>query len=225
MAHAGLILDNPISGERFIFTDTAGETGGELLAFELEVPAGGRVPGAHVHPSQEERFEVVSGTMRFRRGLRSVTAEAGDSLVVPPGTSHRFANAGDELARIRVEVRPALEMERLFETVAGLARDGRTFAGGMPKPLELALFMRRFEEEVEAPVAPKLVRVVMKPLAWMGRRRGLDARYRATELPELKASRPAPTRPTGSVTRDRRPGATHPSPSRPGPSGRTGGAS
>jgi quercetin dioxygenase-like cupin family protein len=223
MAYAGLILDNPLSGERFIFTETAGETGGELLAFELEVPAGGRVPGAHVHPSQEERFEVVSGTMRFRKGLRSVTAEAGDSLVVPAGTSHRFANAGDEPARIRVEVRPALEMERLFETVAGLARDGRTFAGGMPKPLELALFMRRFEDEVQAPIAPGLVRVVMSPLAWLGRRRGLDRRYRTSELPDLRASRPAPTRPAEGAARDRRPGHTHPSPSRPGRP-RTGGS-
>lgn len=223
MAYAGLILDNPVSGERFVFHQTAADTSGELLAFELEVPLGGRVPGAHVHPSQEERFKVVRGTMRFRKGLRGVTAEAGDSIVVPPGTAHRFANVGDVPARIRVEVRPALEMEQLFETVAALAREGRTFAGGMPKPLELALFMRRFENEVQAPVTPGLVRAVMSPLAWMGRRRGLDQRYSTDELDGLRASRPAPTRPAVGAARDRRPGHTHPSPSRPGP--RTGGSS
>jgi quercetin dioxygenase-like cupin family protein len=223
MAHAGLILDNPVSGERFVFHETAADKGGELLAFELEVPPGGRVPGAHVHPSQEERFEVVRGTMRFRKGRRGVTAEAGDSIVVPPGTAHRFANAGDVPARIRVEVRPALEMEQLFETVAALAREGRTFSGGMPRPLDLALFMRRFEEEVQAPVTPGLVRVAMSPLAWLGRRRGLDDRYRTNEVRDLKASRPAPTRPEASSARDRRPGHTHPLPSRPGRP-RTGGS-
>jgi uncharacterized cupin superfamily protein len=102
MAYSGLVLDNPTSGERFLFHETAADTGGRLLAFELEVTPGGRVPGAHVHPSQEERFDVVHGTMRFRMGLRTVTAEAGDSVVVPAGTSHRFANVGDEPARVLV---------------------------------------------------------------------------------------------------------------------------
>jgi hypothetical protein len=139
--------------------------------FELELPPGGRVPGGHVHPSQEERFDVLNGTMRFRTGMRRVTAASGDSVVVPAGTSHRFANVGDDTARIRVEVHPALEMERLFETVASLAREGRTFANGMPKPLELALFMRRFDDEVRAPIAPGVVRIATSPLAWLGRRR------------------------------------------------------
>jgi hypothetical protein len=63
MAYGGQILDNAISGERFIFHRTAEDTGGELLAVELMVAPDGKVPGAHVHPVQEERFEVVSGAM------------------------------------------------------------------------------------------------------------------------------------------------------------------
>jgi hypothetical protein len=114
-------------------------------------------------------------------------------------------------------------MEQLFETVAALAREGRTFAGGMPRPLDLALFMRGFEDEVQAPVTPALVRIAMSPLAWLGRRRGLDDRYRAPEIPDLRASRPAPTHPEAGSARDRRPGHTHPSPSRPGRP-RTGGS-
>jgi Cupin domain len=161
--------------------------------------------------------------MRFRKGLRSVTAEAGDSVVVPPGTAHRFANVGDDPARVLVRVTPALDMEQLYETVAALARDGRTFANGMPKPLELALFMRRFDDEVRAPLAPGLVRAVMSPLAWIGRRRGLDQRYGLTEVPELQTTRPAPTRPPVVAARDRRAGHTHPAPTRPGQRARQGG--
>jgi hypothetical protein len=51
MAYSGQILDNPVSGERFVFHLTAGDTGGEVLAFELEVAPNGHVPGAHVHPT------------------------------------------------------------------------------------------------------------------------------------------------------------------------------
>ena len=31
MAFSGQVLDNPISGERFIFSDTAADTGGDVI--------------------------------------------------------------------------------------------------------------------------------------------------------------------------------------------------
>jgi quercetin dioxygenase-like cupin family protein len=196
MAYSGQILDNPISGERFIFHRTAEATGGKLVAVELVLAPDGRVPGAHRHPVQEERFEVLSGTMKFRNDRESLLAGPGDILVVPPGATHRFANAGDGPAVVRVEVRPALRMEQLWETVVALAREGRTLPSGMPRPLDLALFMREFKEEVRAPIAPGLVRAVTAPLAWLAVRRGLDRRYRAEGIPaEARTRRPVPTRP------------------------------
>ena len=175
MAHKRQVLVNTVSGERFTFRATASETDGELLAFDLELTPDGAVPGPHVHPHQEERFEVMAGKMRFLKGARSVTARAGDKVVVPPGTIHRFKNVGGTKAHVRVEVRPALNMEGLLETAVALAREGRTNGGGMPNPLDLALFMRAFEAEVKAPFVPAgLARAVMAPLAWVARRRGLD---------------------------------------------------
>jgi hypothetical protein len=50
MAHAGQIIRNRISGERIEFVRTSADTDGALLEFLLELSAGGRVPGAHVHP-------------------------------------------------------------------------------------------------------------------------------------------------------------------------------
>ncbi len=188
MAFSGQVLDNPISGERITFRKTAAETDGKLLAVDLDLRPRGHVPGAHVHPLQEERFEVLQGTMKFRRGLRTITARAGDTVTVPPGRVHRFENAGDTPARVRVEVRPALRMEELFEAAVGLAREGRTNARGMPYPLDLALFIREFEAEVRAPlVPPGLVRALLAPLAWAARRRGLAVRY---AKPKTRAPQP-----------------------------------
>jgi hypothetical protein len=87
----------------------------------------------------------------------------------------------------------------------------------------LALFMREFEAEVQAPMAPGLVRVVMAPLAWLGSRRGLDQRYAAP--PAIPVRRAAPVRRVAQT----HPGAgkvsgTRPAPSRPSTS-RPGGAS
>jgi hypothetical protein len=116
--------------------------------------------------------------MRFKMGRKKVTAHAGDVVVVPPGVRHKFANAGDEGARARVEVRPALKMEQLFETTVALAQEGRTTRKGLPKPLDLALFVREFEQEVQAPFPPAwVVRATLAPLAWLARKRGDGRSY------------------------------------------------
>ncbi len=178
MAYTGQIIENPVSGERIEFLQTSADTDGELLEIELTLAADGCVPGAHVHPEQEERFEVLEGRMKFRLGLRTIVAEAGDTVVVPAGRVHKFANAGDGEARVRVQITPALDMEDLFVTVADLAADGHVLASGMPKPLHLALFVRRFRREVRAPFPPApVVHALMAPLAALARRRGAGERY------------------------------------------------
>jgi quercetin dioxygenase-like cupin family protein len=183
MAYAGQTIENPVSGEKITFIRTAADTDGELLEIELELTADGAVPGAHLHPEQEERFEVREGTMAFRMGLKRIVAGPGEVVTVPAGKVHAFKNAGDETAKVRVQVRPALAMEQLFETTVALAEDGRTTAKGMPRPLDLALFVREFQREVRAPFPPApVVRAMLAPLAWVATRRGHGERYAAPAL-------------------------------------------
>jgi mannose-6-phosphate isomerase-like protein (cupin superfamily) len=179
MAHVEQTLRNPASGERITFRQTAAGTDGALVAIDLELPPGRRVPGGlHIHPRQEERFTVVAGTMRFKLGRKRVTAGPGEVVAIPAGVKHDFANAGGTDALVRVEIRPALQMERLFETAINLAEQGRTILGGIPKPLDLALFLDEFENEVQAAFPPRWVqRIALTPLAWLARRRD---RARAT---------------------------------------------
>jgi quercetin dioxygenase-like cupin family protein len=82
MSCSGQVLDNQVTGERFVFHATSDDTAGRLLEFDLVVEPHGRVPGGHVHPGQQESFEVLEGTMKFRRGLRTVIARPGDLVVV-----------------------------------------------------------------------------------------------------------------------------------------------
>lgn len=170
MAHTGQILQNPVSGETITFTRTAADTDGELLAFDLELTPDGRVPGLHVHPQQTETFHVVEGRMRFKLGRRTIEAGPGDVVTVPPGAAHKFANASGQITRAKVEVRPALEMEQLLETAVRLAENGRTLRSGMPRPLALAQFTRRFRREVRGPFPPAWVQqLTMAPLAKLAR--------------------------------------------------------
>jgi quercetin dioxygenase-like cupin family protein len=179
MAQRGQTLENPASGERITFRQTSADTGGELLAIDLELPANRRVPGGqHIHPKQEERFEVVEGRMKFKLGLKTIIAEAGDVVVVPAGKAHKFENAGDEVAKARVEVRPALRMEDLLETTVQLAKEGRTNAKGMPKPVDFILFTREFRAEVQGPFPPAwMQQALIAPLASIARRSRHANRY------------------------------------------------
>ena len=166
MITPGQTLENPVTGERFTFTHTAASTGGELLAFDFALRPGGAVPMPHVHPIQTERFEVTAGRMRFRVGLRTIVAGPGDVVEVAPGVTHSFANAGDEEARLRVEVRPALAMEEMFAEVVALAKAGRMNKRGLPRSLrELARLARKYDQEAHAPLlGVRVQRILLAPL-------------------------------------------------------------
>ena len=179
MIKPGDTIQNPVTGERFTFTHTAASTDGELLAFDFALRPGGAVPIPHVHPIQTERFEVTEGRMRFRVGLRTVIAEPGDVIEVDPGVMHSFANAGETEARLRVEVRPALQMEEMFAEVVALAESGQMSRRGMPRnPLVLADLARRYDQEAHAPfLSVGVQRMLLAPLVLSARhpRAGLAA--------------------------------------------------
>jgi quercetin dioxygenase-like cupin family protein len=169
---AGRVIDNPISGERIVIRESGAETGGQLLSFDLFLPPGAHVPARHVHPVQEERFTVVTGRMRFRLGRRTIVATPGDTVLVPAGTAHWFGNVGAGVAHARVEARPALRMEEMFETAAALGRAGHVPGTRLPRLSDLALFLLEFQRELAVPDMPAfLVRALLAPLAWLGRRR------------------------------------------------------
>lgn len=183
MACSGEELHNPVSGERLVFRRTAAETAGALVSFDYFLPAGGSVPLAHVHPEQDERFEIVAGRARIRIGRRIVHAAAGESIDVPRGTVHRLWNAGDGDLHTHVEFRPALRTEEGFEQLFGLARDGKLGKRGFPHPFQMAVMAKEFRHEGRFPLVPVMLQqALIAPLAAIGRRlgyRAVDPRYRS----------------------------------------------
>jgi quercetin dioxygenase-like cupin family protein len=184
MIHAGDVIENPVTGERIVFHETSRETNGEAVLFETFVQPHGFVAAAHVHPKQEERFEVVSGTLGLKIGGQEIVAGRGETLTVPAGTPHRFWNAGDDEVRFRCEVRPALQFERLLETMFALAAEGKTNKKGMPNPLRLAVIARAHFDVVRLPFPPALVQRIGLALGSpAGRLLGYQPTYVATGEP------------------------------------------
>ncbi|HEX8968479.1 MAG TPA: cupin domain-containing protein [Chloroflexota bacterium] len=160
----GRVLDNPRSGERIVVRRSAQDTDGELLEFDVFLRPGAHVPARHVHPRQVERFSVLVGRVRFSLGRRAFLACAGDSVLVPSGTPHWFGNAGPDTAQVRVEVRPAMRMEELFETTVEHAAR----ATGWRRLVMLGLVLLDFRHEVAVPDVPSFAMVcLLTPLAWL----------------------------------------------------------
>ena len=155
MITTGQSLTNPVTGETLVFRTTSADSNGERVVVEAFVEPNGAVAAAHVHPEQEELFEILAGKVEFRLGKkRSLVAERGDRVLVPAGTPHRFENIGDETARFVCTVRPALGFEQLIETMFSLAADGRVNRKGMPNPLRLAVIARHHFDDVRLPFPP-----------------------------------------------------------------------
>jgi quercetin dioxygenase-like cupin family protein len=153
----GQSLTNRVTGETLVFRTTSADSNGERVVVETFVEPNGAVAAAHVHPAQEELFEVLAGELEFRLGKKKLVAKPGDRVLVPAGTPHKFRNVGEETAHFVCEVKPALGFEQLIETMFSLAEDGKVNKKGMPNPLRLAVIARHHFGDVRLPFPPAWV--------------------------------------------------------------------
>lgn len=175
---AGTVIENPVIGDRLVLLDTSAETGGELLRFDLFARPGAPGPPEHVHPEQEERFAVISGTLRGRIDGEEREFSAGDKFVVPAGIPHTWWNDGDAEVQVRVELRPASRMASFLETLYGLAQDGKTNEEGVPNLLQLAVIAREYFDVNHVAHPPLAVqKLAFSILAPLGRLMGYRADY------------------------------------------------
>jgi len=176
MARSGDVIERPVLKDRIVFRRTARDTNGELLELDDFAAPWNLPPVVHMHARQEEVLEVIAGEMLAIVRGREERFGPGQRLVVPPGTPHTWRNAGAVELHVRATFRPALHSEQFFETVFGLAREGKTDAAGAPPFLQLMAWMREYEVFVPSPPPPlqRALGAVLRPLARM---RGYRAWY------------------------------------------------
>ena len=62
---------------------------------EASLPAGGET-AEHFHPLSEEIYYFTAGSGRMRLGEQEAEIQAGDCVVIAPGTPHKLWNPGPE---------------------------------------------------------------------------------------------------------------------------------
>lgn len=137
-------------GERLAFERTPLDTAGAALEVEVRYLPTDRPPPLHLHPAQDERFEVRSGAVEVNVAGEQRTYEVGDVFTVPAGTVHTMRAVGDDGAVLGWRISPALGTEAFFRHMWALQRDG---ARGRGDPLRLAqiLFAHRREFRLASP--------------------------------------------------------------------------
>ena len=152
---------------------TIRESTDELLEVEASYGPAGKPPPKHLHPAQDEHFEVLEGTLRVRIDDAERTLEAGDTVDIPRGAVHQMWNPGEAEARVSWQTRPGGRTEQWFAAIDRLQREGRVGGNGMPGPLAFAALLTEFDDVFRLAVGPApLVRGALAALAPLGRARG-----------------------------------------------------
>ena len=174
-------LVHPVTGERIVFRRRARDTGGELFEMNLMLGPSGFIATEHVHPNQEERFEIAGAPAMFRVGGVERLYQPGETAVVPAGTPHVWWNPGEREVTTLIQFRPALDTETFFETFFGLAQDGKVGRNGLPNPLQMLVLARDYHREMQLPPARQRVlyplAVVLSPIARAVGYRGRYEKY------------------------------------------------
>jgi mannose-6-phosphate isomerase-like protein (cupin superfamily) len=157
-------------GQKITWLSNTVSTGGALLRFSFWMRGDASPPPLHVHPRQEERIEVVSGSVLSRSGGVERVLGPGETVSTPPGEPHTVGPAGADAVEMIVEFRPSLGFERFAERMFALDRAGYLNAKGRGSPLRVAT-ARPHEAEFFLPRVPiALQRAVLRALDRLGRR-------------------------------------------------------
>ena len=164
------LVEDPVLRQRYRFSRE-----GDVLVVDVWADPGSAIP-AHLHPHLEERWQVREGQVAFWLDGQRRPAGPGDRVVAPAGVPHAFENTGDDVAHLRIEAEPALDLQQFLEDAAALGRAGKYTRRGVPKGpgalLDGAVFTQRYRDTTVLMFPPPAVqRILFGPLARLAARR------------------------------------------------------
>ena len=111
-------------------------------AFEVEARyrPGGSPPPGHLHPAQDESFEVLEGEMRARVDGEGLELPTGARLEIRRGQVHQMWNEGTEPARVRWVTSPGGRTEEWFRTL------DRVFSGEAGPDVDFGALLSEYSD-------------------------------------------------------------------------------
>ena len=108
------VLERTPIRDQVVVLVSAEDSYGELFRCEYIAHEVSPIPRDHIHTHQEERLEVLEGTVRCRVSGVLYLLVAGQTMVMPAGTPHAVWNDDPRGSRSISEYRPAMNAEAMF---------------------------------------------------------------------------------------------------------------
>ena len=165
-------LMRPATGERVRLLKTGTETDGAYVEGVSAFPPTLAETPLHEHPHQEERLQVVSGTLYVRIAGKQHLLGPGGSLVIPPGAAHEIANAGAETAEVVWQFVPALRTDAFLRTALDAPQPARV--GRLQRVLKRLRVAAEFSDEYRRATLPWIVQAPVLALLRGGNNGGIN---------------------------------------------------
>jgi quercetin dioxygenase-like cupin family protein len=158
---------------RWEVTRSTADTGGELLETVNWVGPRTGGPPVHIHPSAEESYRVIEGTLEVCIDGRWHTLHAGEKATVPAGKPHTLKNASAEPVRLINTHSPALRFEAMFRELQTLIAAGKIKHLPPKDPRSVVYAAMLFAKYTDEQYVTKPPHAVFKTLALLARALGL----------------------------------------------------
>ena len=122
MGEVGTVIDD--GSLRLEFLVTAATSDGTLHEMRATYGPESPLAVAHLHPAQDERFEVLEGELLFVVDGREHRVAAGEPIEVGRGCVHQVRNPGSVRAVAVWQTRPALRTGEFLEAAAAARERG-----------------------------------------------------------------------------------------------------
>jgi len=182
---ADLVLTSPDGREKLWLRRVPDGQGGEILEVDGRLMPGVSGPPLHAHYQLSEETTVSRGRLGVLLDGKEIVVQPGETSVFPPGSSHRWWNAGDEAVEFSGRAIPAGDLDQYLQGVFALVNAN---PGGPPSFFHMAhlLWRHRRTHAVLSP-PPALQRLLLPLVIGLG---WLLGKYRGTAWPANPASCP-----------------------------------
>ena len=147
---------------------------GEDLWVNTWLEDGGHLP-EHYHPSLEERWEALDGSVRVKLdgSWRELTPADGP-VIVAPNVRHELKNDSGATAALRARVTPGGRLQEFLTETASAAREGLYNSRNLPTSFRGAVWganlAQRFRDETVMCSPPPAIQRLLFPLLGRFRR-------------------------------------------------------
>jgi quercetin dioxygenase-like cupin family protein len=116
----------------------------------------------HVHPHQDEIYQVIEGEIELYLNGSWRTLKAGEQITIPKGTVHGFRNSGKQKVVAFNSHEPGLRFGEMLETIQQYINDGKiTSTKGFKNLAYMSSIMVEYKEVMVTIKPPSAVIKIM----------------------------------------------------------------